>query len=64
VQQKLNKTKSGEAMKVNYYFTRVFESFRVAGADGLAINFLVDRLVNLLAFRVVDDGHADVLQPR
>jgi hypothetical protein len=51
-------------MKVNYYFTRVFESFRVAGADGLAINFLVDRLVNLLAFRVVDDGHADVLQPR
>lgn len=46
------------------YFTRVFESFRVTGADRLPVNFFVDRLVNLFAFRVVDYGHADVLQPR
>jgi hypothetical protein len=46
------------------YFTRVFESFGVTGADRLAINFLVNRLVNLFAFRIIDNGNADVLQPR
>ena len=45
------------------HFTRIFESFGVTGADRLAIDFLVNRLVNLFAFRVVDDWHADVLQP-
>lgn len=45
------------------HFARIFEAFRITGANRLSVNLLINRLVDLLAFRVVNDGHADVLQP-
>ena len=44
------------------YFARVFESLRITGANWMAVDIFIDRVVDSFALGVVHYGNADVLQ--